>query len=77
MTFVTFKHFQVFIVTETGIKRLESNILDIFMTFVTVTFGGKSRFPVVARTTGLARLHVKHGMADPVRPGDKNLIVTF
>lgn len=31
----------------------------------------------MTRTAGLARIHIKHGVADPVRAGNKDFIVAL
>lgn len=77
VTFVTFKHFKVVVVTESGVKGLEPYVHDVFMAFLAIAFGGKSRVPVVTGSARFPRFHIKHGMAHPVRPWNKNLDVTF
>ena len=62
---------------ETGIKRLERDILHILMTFLTVAFNRKGSFTIVARATGFPFFHVKHRLTYPVWSGDKKLVVTI
>ena len=47
VTFIAFKHLEMVAMTESGVKSLEPYVHDLFMAFLAIAFGGKSRFPVV------------------------------
>src|SRR6185369_9127848 len=65
------------LVTETGIKCLECDILDIRMTFLAITLDRKSCLAIVAGTTRLANLHITHGFVFTVGTRYKQLIVAI
>lgn len=45
---ITFIHLEMVAMAELCIKGLKTNVLDVFMTFLTISFNGKGRFSVVA-----------------------------
>lgn len=71
VAFIAFKHLEVVAMTESGVKSLETDIHDVFMAFLTIAFNGKSCFSVVTGSAGLPGFHVKHGVAHPIRSGNK------
>ena len=77
VAFTTFKHLEMGIMTESCIKSLKPYIHDIFMTFLAIAFGGKSRFPVVTDSTRLSRIHIIHGVSYPIWAWNKDFVVTF
>jgi hypothetical protein len=50
VTFITFKHIQMYAMTEFSIKGFKINIHDVFMTFLAITFNRKSSITVVTGT---------------------------
>ena len=51
VTFIAFKHLEMVAMAESGVKSLETDLLDVFMAFLAIAFGGKSRFSVVTGST--------------------------
>lgn len=77
VTFIAFEHLEMIDMAESGVKRLESYVYDVLMTFLAIALNGKCGISVVAGSARLSRFHIEHGVAHPVRPGNKNLVVTF
>lgn len=77
MTIAAFEKGDVGRVLETGIEGLEFDISDLLVAFLAVALYGKGGFSVVASTAGLAGLHVRHGVVNPVATRSKKPVVAF
>lgn len=63
--------------TETGIKGLESYVLDIRMALLAIALDRKSRLAIMAGTARLTKLHIQHGVMFSVGAWYKQLIMTI
>lgn len=68
---VAIEDFRMDTVAEEGVALAEGHLPDVSVAFAAVTFDGKGGIAVVAATARLLGLHLFHGIATAVRPGDE------